>query len=298
MLNPQWLRSFVTLAELGQFTQAAEHLGLTQAAVSQHIRRLEDELGPVFVRRSSGVELTPAGEALTEYCRDLGQADRRLRLRLAESEAEQGEIGLITPGSVGLFLFPVLMELQQSKPRLSLRHRFAPDTEVLEAVLDNHYDLGVLTFEPDDPRVTASHFAEEPLELVVPAGASADDWADLEALGFIDHPDGQAMAGRLLQRVFPRAPGIEAIRRHMFINQIGLILEPVSRGIGFTVIPRYARCAFARQEEIRAIDYGQLAIDTLWMIHRSEWALPPAVHCVAQRLRTKSRFQKALSASA
>jgi hypothetical protein len=48
----------------------------------------------------------------------------------------------------------------------------------------------------------------------VPAAqAEVDDWADLERLGFIDHPDGQAMASRLLSRRFPGSPGIQTLRQ-------------------------------------------------------------------------------------
>ena len=73
MTNPQWLRSFSVLAELGNFTRTAEHLDITQAAVSQHIRRLEDELGPLLIRRPRSVELTPAGLSLLAYCNEVKQ---------------------------------------------------------------------------------------------------------------------------------------------------------------------------------------------------------------------------------
>ncbi|WP_309834940.1 LysR family transcriptional regulator [Caballeronia sp. LZ065] len=68
MLNPQWLRTFAALAELGNFTRAAKRLDLTQAAVSQHVRHLEDALCLLVIRRSRAIELTPAGRALLDYC--------------------------------------------------------------------------------------------------------------------------------------------------------------------------------------------------------------------------------------
>ena len=68
MVNPQWLKSFATLAELGNFTRTADRLGLTQAAVSQHVKHLEEEFGPLLVRRPRAIELTPGGQALLTYC--------------------------------------------------------------------------------------------------------------------------------------------------------------------------------------------------------------------------------------
>ncbi|QGZ64797.1 LysR family transcriptional regulator [Paraburkholderia acidisoli] len=285
MLNPQWLRTFEMLAEAGSFTRAAERLGLTQAAVSQHLRQLEDRLGLLVFRRPRGIEITPAGRALLDYCAELEVADRRLRGRLAESGAESGEVGLISPGSIGLAIYPLLLDLQGAHPGLAVRHRFAPDAEVLAAVLANHYDLGLLTLKPDDEHIAATRFAQEPLELVVPAGATARTWSDLARLGFIDHPDGMAMANRLLARRFPGNAGARSLPRHGFSNQIGLILEPVARGLGFTVIPRYARRAFARQDAIEVMEGGESVVDTLWLIHRAEWPLTPRAQRVVAYLR-------------
>lgn len=273
MLNPQWLRTFAHLVELGNFTRTAERLDLTQAAVSQHIRHLEEKLGPLLIRRPRKIEITPAGKALLDYCAELLQAEQRLQLKLDGADAAHGDVSLISPGSIGLAIYPLLLDLQQSTPGLVIRHRFAPDSEVLSSVLENRYELGIVSLKPDDPRLQSSLFSKEPLELVVPASAQVSQWQDLQRLGLIDHPDGRAMAGRLLSRQFPGNPGIQSLPVHGFSNQIGLILEPVARGLGFTVLPRYARKAFTRQHEIGVLECGTPVVDMLWLIHRAEWPL-------------------------
>lgn len=273
MLNPQWLQSFANLVEAGSFTRAAEKLDLTQAAVSQHVRHLEQQLGPLLIRRPRQLELTPAGSALLEYCAEIEHASRRLDTRLTEAEADCGEISIISPGSIGLSLYPALLDLQQANPGLAIRYRFAPDREVLDAVLDNRFELGIVSLKPDDPRLTASHFAEEPLELVLPAGERLNSWDDLERIGFIDHADGRAMLARLLARWYPGNPGVSRIPSRGFSNQISLMLEPVARGLGFTVLPRHACEAFPRQDAIHIVPCSAPVIDTLWLIHRAEWPL-------------------------
>jgi DNA-binding transcriptional LysR family regulator len=287
MLNPQWLRSFANLAELGSFTRCAERLDITQAAVSQHVQRLEERLGPLLIRRPRQLELTPAGHALLAYCAEVAAANQRLQLQLTAGEAEQGEVSLITPGSIGLALYPYLLDLQHAHPGLSFRHRFAPDSEVLAAVLENRFELGLVTLKPEDPRLNVSRFAEEPLELVAPAGASVKGWPDLERLGFIDHPDGLAMAGRLLSRRFPGKPSVRSLPCHGFINQISLILEPVARGLGFSVLPRFARLGFSRPEAIQVVDGAPQVVDTLWLLHRAEWPLSARAQLVLERLRLR-----------
>jgi DNA-binding transcriptional LysR family regulator len=292
MLNPHWLTTFSTLSELGSFTRTGDRLGLTQAAVSQHIRHLEDQLGRLFIRRPRQIELTPTGRTLLDYCREVDQASKRLRLRLSESDAERGNITLCSPGSIGLAVYPLLLELQATHPELIIHHRFAPDPEVLETVLQNRYELGLMTYRPDDPRITASVFTEESLELVVPTGEVVRDWSDLERIGFIDHPDGQAMASRLFGRIFPGNSGVRSLPCRGFINHIGMILEPVARGFGFAVIPQYARLAFPKQEAIHVITHLAPVIDKLWLIHRAEWPLSVRAERAIEFLRRHVRGRR------
>ncbi|WP_136247524.1 LysR family transcriptional regulator [Halomonas borealis] len=273
MLNPHWLRTFEASVELGNFTRAAERLDLTQAAVSQHIKHLESRLGPLLLRRSRGLELTPAGHALLDYQREMQAADQRLQQRLAGDDATQGEISLMTPGSSGLAIYPRLLALQKEAPELAIRHRFGPTSEVIEAVLDNRVEFGLATQRPEEPRLSVSLFAREALELVVPAWERVQDWEDLERLGFIDHPDGHDMATRLLSRCFPGNPGVGRLPCRGFTNQIGLILAPVAEGLGFSVLPRFAREAFANPEAIRVVEGLPEVVDSLWLLHRAEWPL-------------------------
>ncbi|WP_417066647.1 LysR family transcriptional regulator [Niveibacterium terrae] len=283
MFSPQWIQSFLNLADTGSFTRAADRLGLTQAAVSQHVRQLETKLGPLLIRRPRALELTPAGRAFLDYCNEVEQAERRLGVRLADADALHGEVGLTTPGSVGLALHLPLLALQAKNPGLVIRHRFAPDQEILEALLDKEYDFGIVTLRPDDPRFAASEFAEEVLELVVPAGSRVEEWEDLVRLGFIEHPDGPAMATRLLGRCFPGNPGVRSLPRHGYINQIGLILDSVASGLGFTVIPRHARLSFANAEAISVPISGEPY--PLWLVHRAEWPLSACAGYVLEQLR-------------
>ncbi len=296
MINPQWLKTFTVLAELQHFTKTAERLGLTQAAVSQHLRHLESEFGALFVRKGRQLDLTPAGQALLDYAQEMEQANNRLSLRLSEMDAEHGEIRIVTPGSIGLLIYPMLLEWQKMHPGLAIRHRFAPDTEVLNAVLKNQYEVGILTYKPDDPRIMATEFAKEILELIAPAGHTSGHWDSLVELGFIDHPDGQAMATRLFSRSFPGHAGIRTIPVKGYSNQVGLLLEPVARGLGFTVLPCYARKAFARQDEITVIDCGVSVVDTLWLIHRAEWPLSGRMAKVIEYLQqqVKMAFQSCM----
>lgn len=273
MVNPLWLHTLVVVHETGSFTRAAERLDLTQAAVSQHISRLEAEFGPLLLRKPRQLELTPRGLVLLDFARQQAQAAEQLRARLSDDDPHHGAITLSTPGSIGLLLYPLLLDQQQEYPGLTIQHRFAPTPDIVQAVLAGRSDLGLVDQPPEHPSLAAEPFAREPLCLVVPNDGEEPSWQHLCQLGFIDHPDGRSMAQRLLGRRYP-GQRVDEIPLRGFTNQIGLILEPVARGLGFTVLPRFAVTAFAQQEKIRVIQSSIEVIDTLWLIYRAEWPLP------------------------
>jgi len=133
-------------------------------------------------------------------------AEQRLRRTLALGITDQGDIKLVSLGSIGLAVYPMLLDLQAAHSGLSIRHRFAPTQEVLDGVLFSRDELGLSVVQPSDLRLQAERITEEHLELVRPAAATASSWSDFMALGFIDHPDGLAMASRLLPRMYPGCP--------------------------------------------------------------------------------------------
>lgn len=84
MLESELLRSFVTVAESGGFTRAAQLLNSTQSTVSAQIRRLEEQAGQLlFARSTRSVQLTVAGETLLGYARTILRLNEDARLKLS-----------------------------------------------------------------------------------------------------------------------------------------------------------------------------------------------------------------------
>lgn len=291
-LNPAWLRAFLAVVDSGSFTRAAAMLNLTQAAVSQQIQRLEAECGPLLIRRTRMASLTPAGVKVLAYARDMAQAHARLRLALADHDPYTGQISIASPGSIGLLLYPRLLALQAAHPGLSVRYQAAPTAAILAAVLASRAELGIVTHQPDDARLRTELFARESLCLVVPARVEDVSWPALVRLGYIDHPDGMDMGRRLLARVYP-GQGIDQLPVRGFTNQIGTILEPVARGLGFTVLPRFAVQAFAQQQAIRVVDAAPPVVDSLWLVYRAEWPLSACAAWALARLREQDWLEGA-----
>lgn len=271
MLNAQWLETFVLLCEEGHFTRAAARLNMTQPGVSQHLRKLEDQVGQALITRDGkGFTLTPAGEVVREFGARRRHEERRLRDILNGDDAGQGEMSLACSGSLAMLIYPRAISLMRQSPGLTVRLEAAPQARVLEGVLSGLYDIGIADHQPNNPRLEGDLIGSDELCLLIPAGEPSDpSYADLERLGFIAHPDGFAYADELLSANFPHDyQGADRLRVRSFINQIGQIPEPVARGVGYTILPRSGVDAYPRQEALRCLKLASPVRHDLWIVRR------------------------------
>ena len=87
MLDTVALRSFLAVARVHSFSEAARGLGFGQPAVSQHARRLEQQVRRrLFVRDTHSVRLTPDGEAMVTFAQSILEANGRAERYFAESQ--------------------------------------------------------------------------------------------------------------------------------------------------------------------------------------------------------------------
>ncbi len=114
------LAAFEAAARLGSFTRAGEELCVTQAAISQHIRHLEDYLGvPLFTRRSPGVRLTPDGE---RYFQAVSGALEALRRESARLRRGVGPLSVVAEASfANRWLAPRLSRFCERHPDIDIR---------------------------------------------------------------------------------------------------------------------------------------------------------------------------------
>ncbi|WP_417616986.1 LysR family transcriptional regulator [Oceanisphaera sp.] len=281
MINTHWLRSFCTLVEVGHFTRTAEQLHMTQSGVSQHVRKLEQQLGrDLLIRQGKQFMLTDAGERLYREASSIIESLSSLELSIGADPAFEGAVRVMSPGSVGLKLYPHLLALQRQHPKLVMDYRFAPNTTIEAAIAAYEVDIGFMTQASRLAEVSCRPVAREPLLLVTPAALPEPDWAQLMALGFIDHPDGAHHAGLLLGANYPEFTHSKMFEQKGFSNQISLILEPVSMGLGFTVLPAHAVAAFAKPELIHTHRLAHPVSETLYLGMQRRKPVPNRVKTV------------------
>lgn len=286
MINPVWLRTFCTLVELSHFTRTAEQLHMTQSGVSQHVRKLEAQLAQsLLLRQGKSFSLTEAGERLYREGREILRSLSDLERHVGADPAFEGVVRIASPGSVGLKLYRHLLSLQEQHPQLVMDYRFAPNADVERLVAGYKVDVGLMTSPSTLEDVSCQAVAQEELLLLTPADVAEPNWQTLMALGFIDHPDGAHHANMLLGANYPEFRHCHQFDRAGFSNQITLILEPVSRGLGFTVLPRHAVEASDLVERVRVHRLPQGVSETLYLGQHARRGVPRRVATVMAEAR-------------
>lgn len=152
------LAAFEAAARLGSFTRAGEELCVTQAAVSQHIRHLEEYLGvPLFIRRPPGVRLTPDGE---RYYLAVSGALDTLRRESARLRRGAGPLSVVAEASfANRWLAPRLSRFCERYPDIDIR--IAPHPE--HPALGPDVDIIVRRDMPPTPGLFLLSLPEERL---------------------------------------------------------------------------------------------------------------------------------------
>lgn len=157
---------FCKTAELQSFTAAAAETGVTQAAVSRSVSRLEERLGvQLFVRSTRSVRLTDRGRAYYEQCRQaLGQLVEAERELTGEQQVAAGLVRISLPTSYGHFrVLPILAKFRQKYPQVRLEVQLT--NQNADLVADN-IDLAIRARNPPDSGLVARPLEDGELVIV------------------------------------------------------------------------------------------------------------------------------------
>ncbi len=146
-------RIFVMVAETGSFTQAGNRLYLSQPAVSQAMKKLEEEVGsPLLIRGSRGVRVTPEGEVLWRHLRgafDLIEAGERHVA--AMQQLARGEIRIGASDNLCRhYLLPRLAQFHELHPEVHLQVTNRTSRETVELLRQGRVDFGVVNLPIED----------------------------------------------------------------------------------------------------------------------------------------------------
>ena len=240
----QALRAFVAVAREGKVSRAAEHLHLSQPAVSLQLKALAELTGlQLFTRTPHGLALTPDGAALLPQAEkaltalaDFGQAAQSLhstvrgRLRIGT---------ILDPEFIRLGAF--LKELVETAPQIETELRHGMSGEVLAQVLRGELDVGFYLGLPGEMEGAGlcelRELSRFSYRVLAPAGWGEQvlgrDWKALAALPWIATPPASAHH-RMLAGVF--GPLGVVPRQVALVDQEASMLDLVRSGVGLSLV--------------------------------------------------------------
>lgn len=237
MSSIRFLRSFLAVAHHGSFSEAAEQMALTQAAVSFQMRALERDLGrELFDRTGRLAILNAAGRELLPEVRQLVDHYDRLKLPRAAPGKLAGAVSIGAIVSCMGALSKVVSQLKREHPALDVRVLSGKASELAAQVEAGELDAAFVV--EGSRKVTSMHWTplyEERLVIVAPACVKEPNvHAVLAAHPFLRF-DRTQRTGRQIDRVLRRL-GMQS-EEFLELNAIETLVELVRQEVGVTLLP-------------------------------------------------------------
>ncbi|HVM93639.1 MAG TPA: LysR family transcriptional regulator [Terriglobales bacterium] len=152
------LEIFLEVARLSSFSRAAEKRFRTQPAISSQIRALEEEVGARLLDRSGGkVSITAAGKLFFKYAEETIEHRKTILTEIAETErVPRGEIVVGANEGTCLHILPdVFAQFKRDYPNVAVSIKRSDYAKILESILENAVDFGVVSLPVNDNRLEA-----------------------------------------------------------------------------------------------------------------------------------------------
>ena len=283
------LKTLIAVAQEGTFAAAGGKIGLTQAAVSAQIQRLEAEFGfALFDREGRTARLNATGQQV------LVQAQEVVRLynNLSSTAADPAVNVRVNIGAIAsvqrTWLPDALARFHAQCPGCWTRVIPGVSMEMLNLVDAGEIDIAAIIRPPfsfqSDLRWTT--LAQEPFRLIVPRGVKGKDWAALLS----EHPfiryDRASFGGRQVDRFLRRMHF--TVREMCELDELEAIVRLVENGVGVAIVPQTA--TYRRwPAKVRAVDLGHHTFHRdVGLVHRAPQHLSEPVKVLLQLIEAQA----------
>ena len=168
-MNHEALKTFVTLAEVKNFTKTAELLLISQPSVSLHIKNLEQEFQTqLFLRSPKFLKITPTGEILYERAKQIMTIYEQTKQDILEHHnIVKGELKIGASFTIGEYILPsLLMDLQKDYPDLELQVIIGNTGEIVQSVRLFQVDIGLIEGQTNDKDLSVHPFLQDELFII------------------------------------------------------------------------------------------------------------------------------------
>ena len=242
------LKVFCTVAETKSFSKTSEIIHLTQPAVSLQIQALEEMYETkLFDRSSSKVTLTPAGEVLYKYAKDILALYVSAEKVIGEMTGlVKGSITIGAGSTIGNYLLPsVISDFRRAHPKIKVHLFVANMQRVIELLNAGNISLGLVEGDVKRQKMVVEKLISDELLVIVPTHHPWAKRKDVSVAELIDEPFILREAGsgtrQTIEKFFARH-GItpQNMKVSMVLGSTQAIKEAVENGLGVSIISRWS----------------------------------------------------------
>jgi len=171
-INLHQLRIFYTVARRLSYSLAAQELFISQPAVSRQVANLERSLKVrLFERQGRQISLSDAGRLVYDFAEQVFALTDDLWRSLAELQGlERGHLRLAAIDTIARYILPpIIASYQQRHPKVALSLKVAPGPEVIQRLLSDEADIGLIAGPLSEPNLQWQPFGGDELVLIAPA---------------------------------------------------------------------------------------------------------------------------------
>ena len=296
-MHIETLKVFCDLVDLESFSLAAERNFITQSAVSQQIRALEEKFNRRLLERVRGrreVKLTSAGEVFYREAKHVLDAYDQLHESLRGVVGKiGGTVKVASVYSVGLHELPSKVREFMSKfPSAKIDMEYSRTTRVVRDVLSGTVELGILAFPEPRRGLTLTHMPDNRLVLIAPpdhrlAAKKKVKITDLNNEDFV-HFERDVPTRKAVDRIL-KENGIE-VRKVAEFDNIETIKRAVEVGFGIAILPEPAVIEAGRSGTLSVIELAEKYwVRSVGVIHRSDRKLSIAARKFVDLLCSPAR---------
>lgn len=274
------LKTFLVIAKMGSFIQAAETLGYAQSTITNHIQMLENEVGVrLFERLGHRVLLTHQGNALFPYAEQIIKLTSQAFEVVANPDMPQGKLTIGTSESLGTYCLPKLFQnFRMAYPKVEMVLKFANHSTICSGIRKNEIDVGLVINERQmDNDLVAEVLSEEQML-------------------FLTAPDNQALKGTVMPRelaekcVILTEPGCGyRLTMEKFLKDFGVspqsfleassteaIKQLILLGLGISILPRFTVEKELAEGRICTVPWKEADFQyhVQMLYHKDKWISP------------------------
>lgn len=240
----QQLVAFRAVARHGGFSAAADELQMSQPAVSQQIRTLEEQLGVVlFERRPRGTVLSSSGETLLQFALSTLDALDAFSIEADRQRNGVTRLRLAAIPTIAPYLLPrVIQVMREAQPAVQLLISEQRTAEIVAALSSGQLDLAILATDEDSDVIASVTIGEDPFLVAVPTSDAIASLRTVEATALLEREvlllqDGHCLRGQA-QAVCAAAG--QPSTHDVSASSLSTVCQMVAAGQGVTLLPRLA----------------------------------------------------------